>query len=299
MYKRPDYLQEGDTVVVIAPAGKIKEEGLDQAIAELKDWGLEVVIGNHALDGHNYFSASDQYRLADLQNAIDSLEYKAIFCARGGYGLTRIIDQVDFCSFATFPKWIIGFSDVTSLHLALSRHKTESIHSVMPTGFVSANPISVEYLRKVLFGEKIIIESKPNKYSRCGNAEALIIGGNLSLLSASIGTKDELKTTGKILFIEEIDEYLYKIDRMLGQLNRSGKLSNLKGLVIGHMTGIKDTTVPFGVKIEQMILEHVSLYDYPVLFDVPVGHEPINFPILQEGMYQLEVSKEGGTLRMK
>jgi len=296
MLKRPNYLQSGDQVIIIAPAGRIKENGLERAIVELKQWGLEVHVSKHALVGHHYFSSTDENRLTDLQEAFDSTEYKAIFCARGGYGITRIIDQVDFSLLKKSPKWIVGFSDVTALQIALANHSIMSIHSLMPTGFESADPESVDLLRKLLFGENVSIEARPNIYNRNGVAVAPIIGGNLSLLSASLGTKYEVVTDGKILFIEEIDEYLYKIDRMLGQLNRSGKLDNLKGLVIGHMSAMKDTVVPFGVGVEELILGHVTQFDYPVLFDVALGHEPLNLPIIQGCKYQLEITEKRGSL---
>ena len=298
MYKRPSYLQRGDEVVIIAPAGRIKEGGLDQSVLELKKWGLKVTIGKHALDGYNYFSGTDQGRLKDLQSAINSPKHKAIFCARGGYGLTRIIDQIDFSELKVFPKWITGFSDVTTLHLALAKHEIQSIHSLMPTGFESADERSIESLRKILFGESIVMDVDPSKYNKYGQEEASLIGGNLSLLSASIGTKYELHTAGKILFIEEIDEYLYKVDRMLGQLSRSGKLSKLKGLIIGQMSQMKDTAIPFGINVQQLILDHVSQYDYPVLFNMPIGHQPLNLPVVQEGIYQLDVNERRGILKM-
>jgi len=298
MYRRPEYLQNGDQIVIIAPGGRVKEGGLELAIQELQGWGLKIEIADHVWQGHDYFSASDKNRLTDLQDAMNSNKYKAVFCARGGYGLTRIIDQVDFSLLRKWPKWIIGFSDVTTLQLALSSQKLQSIHAVMPAGFGGADQRSTENLQNVLFGDHFEIKVATNSKNRKGVTLARMIGGNLSLLSASIGTKYEVDTTDRILFIEEIDEYLYKIDRMLGQLNRSGKLSNLKGLVVGHMSKLKDTTVPFGAKIEDLILDHIAQYDYPVMFDTPTGHEPLNLPIVQEGMYQMEVRRRGSVLRM-
>jgi muramoyltetrapeptide carboxypeptidase len=297
MNTRPNYLQKGDAVIIIAPAGRIRDGGLDRALEILQGWGLEVIISDHALDGYNYFSASDFDRLSDLQRALDSTDYKAIFCARGGYGLTRIIDQLDFTQFIKSPKWVIGFSDVTALHLTLSKRGMMSIHSIMPTGLESAEDQTVDSLRMMLFGEQLVIVTPESKSNRKGTCEGSIIGGNLSLLSSSIGTKNELQTDGKILFIEEIDEYLYKIDRMIGQLCRSGKLSKLGGLVIGHMSLMKDTEVPFGMDVQHLILDHVAEYDFPVLFNFPVGHEPLNLSIMQEELYRLEVTDKGGELR--
>ena len=300
MHKKPDYLQKKDRVVIIAPSGKVRQGTLDCAVKQLTSWGLEVTIGDHVHDDYYYFSASDQNRLHDLQHAINSPEYKAIFCARGGYGLTRIIDQVDFSPLQKSPKWVVGFSDITALHLALSAHGLQSIHSVMPTGFSLADQRPVDSLRKVLFGKNIIIKTlddHPN--NRKGEVVAPIIGGNLSLLSSSIGTKHELDTEEKILFIEEIDEYLYKIDRMFTQLRRSEKLSKLKGLVIGQMSQIKDTTIPFGIDVYSLILDRVSQHDYPVLFQMPIGHEPLNLPLIQEAIYQMKVNENGGSIELQ
>jgi muramoyltetrapeptide carboxypeptidase len=295
MHKRPDYLKKGDRVAIVAPAGKVKDGGLIKAVEILKSWSLEVAVSPHALDGYDYFSGTDEHRLSDLQSAVDINEYSAIFCARGGYGLTRIIDKIDFTHFIQYPKWIIGFSDITALHLALSRLGFQSLHAVMPTGFESAEQFSIDEMREVLFGKSLTIRTKENLYNREGSSTARSIGGNLSLISSSIGTQDEINTKGKILFIEEIDEYLYKIDRMMGQLERSGKLSELAGLVVGHMSVIKDTSIPFGANIQEVMLQHVHPYEFPVLFDVPIGHEPLNLPIVQEGTYHLEVTnnKEG------
>lgn len=298
MCKSPDYLQIGDEVVIIAPAGRIKEGGLDHAVSHLTDWGLKIIIGDHADDGYDYFSASDLDRLSDLQSAIDSPTYKAIFCARGGYGLTRIIDKVDFSALQNHPKWIIGFSDITAAHLALSSHGSQSIHSIMPTGFEFADQITIDSLKEILFGEHFKIDISHNKCNKNGKIEARIIGGNLSLLSSSLGTKYELQTDGRILFMEEVDEYLYKIDRMLGQLNRAGKLTNLKGLVVGHMSKMKDTSNPFGKNIYELILDHVLPYGYPILFDVPIGHDSLNLPIIQEAIYKMEVTDDGGLIAL-
>ncbi len=298
MHIRPDYLQKGDQVIIIAPAGRIKECGLDCAVRQLTTWGLKVTVSDHAEDGDGYFSALDIHRLGDLQQAIDSTTYKAIFCARGGYGVTRILDKIDFSALRKYPKWIVGFSDITALHLALSAHGLQSIHSVMPTGFEQADQEAIDTLRGVLFGELVRIDVLPHSSNRTGRAEAQIIGGNLSLLSSSIGTKYEPQTDGKILFIEEIDEYLYKIDRMMGQLGRSGKLANLKGLVVGQMSQMKDTSAPFGKDVYGLILDHISAYNYPVLFDAPIGHEPLNLAIAQEATYKMEVTDDGGRIML-
>lgn len=298
MHKRPQNLQSGDQVIIIAPAGRIKDDGLNNALSQLSSWGLKVTIADHAEEGYDYFSAPDLNRLMDLQNAIDSSIYKAVFCARGGYGLTRIIDEVDFSALKKHPKWFIGFSDITALHLALSSHGLQSIHSVMPTGFELADQVTIDSLRETLFGEHQKIDAPYNLCNKNGKVEAPMIGGNLSILSSCIGTKYELDTAGRILFIEEVDEYLYKIDRMLGQLNRSGKLKNLKGLVIGHMSQMKDTSNPFGNDIYELILDHVLPYGYPVLFDVPIGHDSFNLSIIQEANYIMEVTEVGGQITL-
>ena len=286
---RPDLLQPGDKVVIIAPAGKVVEGTHQRAIQVFKGWGLVPEISKYALGGENYFSGTDEQRLEDFQSAINNPEIKAIFCARGGYGTTRIIDLLDFTALATHPKWIIGYSDITTVHFRMHNMGFESIHSVMPTGFDNANPPTISSLKNILFNDYFEYELPGNNLNVEGKTAATIIGGNLSLVVDSIGTASEIDATNKILFIEEIDEYLYKIDRMMVQLVRSGKLSNLAALIVGHMTGMKDTKVPINKSANELIHSLVSGYNYPVAFGIPIGHEDLNLAIPCSREIQLRI----------
>lgn len=277
--KCPTHLKSGDKVAIIAPAGKLVKGTLEVALNTLMNWGLQVVMGEYVEKGHHYFSGTDEERLSDFQKVLDNPEVKAIFCARGGYGTTRIIDKLNFAGFQKDPKWIVGYSDVTALHFHVHKMGVASLHSLMPTGFADAAVQSIESLKKVLFGDELSYIFDPHPNNRFGSSTGQIIGGNLSLIVDSIGTPSEIDFENKILFIEEIDEYLYKIDRMMVQLKRAGKLGNLAGFVVGHMTGMKDTKVAFGKSVEELLLDHVSEYDYPVVLGVPVGHEALNLAI--------------------
>lgn len=287
---RPQKLVEGDKVAIIAPSGKIVENTLDNGVKQIESWGLNISFGKYLQKGHHYFSGTDEERLYDLQSALDNPAIKAIFCARGGYGVTRILDNIDFDKFIKHPKWVIGFSDVTALHFKLHKLGFESIHAVMPTGFGLADEASIESLRKILFGEPNTYVFDKNILNREGEANTIIIGGNLSLINDSLGTSSEIDFDKKILFIEEIDEYLYKLDRMFVQLKRADKLANLAGLIVGHITEAKDTNVSFGKSASELILEHVEEYDYPVAFNIPIGHESLNLAIPHSSICSLKVT---------
>ena len=271
-------LVENDSIGVTATAGKIKKESLDAAVAILKSWGLQVDVGKHIFStAHGYFSGSDEERLQDFQHMLDDPKLSAIICARGGYGTTRIIDQLDFSRFLKNPKWIVGFSDITALHIKLHQLGIESIHSVMPIQFPKPeHKESVESLRKILFGEAVLLEGKSSPFSRSGSASGQVVGGNLTLLVDSLGTATDIDTTGKILVIEEVGEYKYKLDRMLTHLKRAGKLNGLSALVIGHMTDISDAEGSFGQTVEEIVLDKVKDFSYPVAFNFPIGHEAPN-----------------------
>jgi len=288
-------LSKGQTIGIVVPARKVDHVKLRDGIQIIESWGLKVELGKFCIEKDNaYLAASDEERLSDFQHMLDSHSIDAIFCARGGYGTTRILDQLDFSAFLKHPKWILGFSDITALHLKLHQLGLPSIHGCMPTQF--SNPeyeFSVERLKELLFAEHSIeISAKPNRYNREGKATGIIIGGNLSLVVDSLGTSTEPDTTNKILVLEEIDEQLYKVDRMFTQLKRAGKLSHLAGLVIGHMTDLKDTELPFNYSIEELILDKVSAYKYPIGFNFSIGHEAHNLPWLHSSSTQLEITSE-------
>ena len=272
MIKQPAYLKKGDKIAIVSPAKKLKQS-IDYGIALLEGWGLEVSIGKSVYAAHHQFAGNDTLRAEDVQSYLDNEEIKAIIAARGGYGTVRIIDALDFSRFSDHPKWIVGFSDITVLlsHIT-GTEQTQSIHGQMPGTFEDATPESLESLRKALFGESLsynYISEFPNKE---GKAEGVLVGGNLSILVALEGSASEMDYTDKILFLEDVGEYEYSIDRMMRTLKRNGKLSNLKGLIVGAFNETKTEDIPFGKTPEQIIWDLVKDYDYPICFNFPVGH---------------------------
>ncbi len=295
---RPPALRKGDTVGIVAPGRKLDVDTVQLSIRVIESWGFNVQTGKSFLSHkHSYLSGSDVERLEDLQTMLDKPSIQAIICARGGYGTTRILDQLDFTSFLKNPKWICGFSDITALHLKLQSLGVQSIHGTMPVLFLKPeSSSSVETLRKVLSGELVLLETNSNSKSQVGEVEGNIIGGNLSLIVDSLGTSSEIDTKNKILVIEEVDEYLYKVDRMLVQLKRAGKLQHLAGLVVGHMTDIRETELPFGETIQDIILNQVKEFAYPVGFGFPVGHENPNLSWVQGSLGKLNITVVKSTI---
>lgn len=286
----PPFLKPGYCIGIVAPARKITAEELTPAISQLQDWRLDVKLGKHIYSADNQFAGTDEERAADMQQMLDDDEVKAIIAARGGYGSVRIIDKLDFTRFKQNPKWIAGFSDVTVFHNHIQTHwGIQTLHSTMSINF-SKDTESTELLRKALFGElkEYFIHGHP--LNRQGHGEGMLCGGNLSLLYALAGTPSDIDTSGKILFLEDLDEYLYHIDRMMMQLKRSGKLANLKGLIIGSFSDMKDNTISFGKTAEQIILDAVKEYNYPVCFGFPAGHGVKNFPLYLGRSYELSVN---------
>lgn len=299
----PPYLKKGDTIGVVAPAGFMPFEKMQTCIETLDAWGYNVLLGSttHS-QSDNYFSGTDEQRLQDLQEMMDNKEVHAILCARGGYGITRIIDQLKFKKFKKRPKWIIGYSDITVLHSHLyTSCKIASIHAPMAAAFNDGehNNMYIQSLRKLLEGEKIQYESAPHEFSKQGTAKGELVGGNLSLLVHLIGTASDIKTKNKLLFIEDVGEYLYNIDRMLLQLKRAGKLDKLAGLIIGGFTDSKDTERPYGKSAYEIIHEQVKDFDYPICFGFPVSHEKENYALKIGASYKLEVSTDKTVLTEK
>jgi muramoyltetrapeptide carboxypeptidase len=291
---QPKALKKGDTVGIVAPGRKLDADVINAAISIIESWGVKVRVGQNLLSSkHSYLSGLDIERLEDLQAMLDDASVNAIICARGGYGTTRILDQLDFTSFLKTPKWICGFSDITALHLKLQSLGVQSIHGTMPVLFLKPEShLSVSSLQKVLFGEQVLLEANYYENNKMGVTKGILVGGNLSLIVDSLGTSTEIDTKNKILVIEEVDEYLYKIDRMMVQLKRAKKLEQLEGLVVGHMTEMKDTDLSFGESIESIILRHVRDFDYPVAFKFPIGHENPNMAWVHGGMNTLSVTAE-------
>ncbi|HNS17660.1 MAG TPA: LD-carboxypeptidase [Bacteroidales bacterium] len=291
----PPCLKKGDRVAIVAPARKVSAEDLDPAIRMLEAWGLSVVTGQRVFGTWNQFSGTDPERAADLQEMLDNSDIRAIFCARGGYGLIRIIDRLDFTRFVKDPKWIVGYSDVTVLHAHIhTNFGIETLHATMPIQFGETVESYETFttLRKALFGESLTYSLPCSNLSRKGTARGMLVGGNLSLIYGLAGTKSDLVTDGKILFLEDLDEYLYHIDRMMHNLKRSGKLSRLAGLIIGGMTDMKDNQVPFGKTAEEIIAEAAGEYDYPVCFNFPAGHAPDNRALILGREAVLNVGEE-------
>lgn len=274
------YLKKGDKIAITCPAKKLPRP-MDEAVKVLESWGLEVVQGETLLASYHQFAGDDELRANDLQKFIDDDSIKAIIAARGGYGTIRMVDMVDYIRLAANPKWIIGFSDITVLHSHLhANYGLQTIHGQMPVNVPDASSQSLISLKKALFGEAVIYNFKSHSHNRGGEAAAQVIGGNLSLLIAVLGSVSDMNYNGKILFLEDVGEYLYSIDRMLHTLKRAGKLSNLAGLIIGGFTELKDNDIPFGFTVPDMVMNLVKEYNYPVCFDFPAGHIPDNHAII-------------------
>jgi muramoyltetrapeptide carboxypeptidase len=289
----PPYLNPGDTIGIVCPAGFMPIEKAQTCIKTLTDWGFKVIPGKTLGHQFNYFSGTDEERLNDLQNMMDDKNINAILCARGGYGMGRIIDQLDFKKFKHQPKWIIGFSDITVLHSHLfTQYKIASLHAPMAAAF-NDGEFKNQYvlsLHDALLGRKAHYNTEGNILNQKGKASGVLVGGNLSLLAHLIGTSSDIKTKNKILFIEDIGEYIYNVDRMMYQLKRSGKLDELKGLIVGRFSDMKDTTIPFGQTTEEVIKEIIKDYDYPVCFGFPVSHDKENYALKNGVKYKLSVS---------
>jgi muramoyltetrapeptide carboxypeptidase len=294
----PPFLKRGDKIGIVAPGRKINTPDVEAACSIIKSWGIDVIVPTYLnSNAHPYLAGSDAERIHDLQQLLDDPEVKAIICARGGYGTTRILDNVDFSSLFDNPKWIAGFSDITALHLRLEKLGMHSIHSTMPVLFSRPeSSASVDSLRTLLFGQKTDISAPLNDKNRYGHAKGRVIGGNLSLIADSIGTSNDPDTKGKILVLEEIDEYSYRIDRMIVHLKRSGKLDDLAGLIIGHMTDIREPDLPFGEIIEDLVLSKTLDRTYPVAFNFPIGHENPNLAWVHGSLMTLNVDPTGSKL---
>lgn len=273
---QPPFLQKGDTVMILATAGIISDSTIiDNGIELLKSWGLNVKIGNYLFEENGHFAGSDKHRLVDFQNAIDDDNVKAVWCARGGYGTVRIIDEVDFTKFKINPKWIIGFSDVTVLHNEIHNLGIETIHAMMPSTLKPGNEEqkkAQKSLKKALFGKKITYRVSESEYNKQGEEVGQLVGGNLSILYSLLGSRSSIKTDNKILFIEDVGEYAYHIDRMLLNLKRNGYFEYCKGLIIGGISEVRENDVEFGKTVEEIVLDAVKEYDFPVSFDFPAGH---------------------------
>lgn len=302
----PHYLKQGDTIGITSPAGYITEKEIQPAIQQIESWGLKVKIGSTIGKRDHTFGGTDAERIADFQQLIDDRTIKAILCARGGYGFVRIIDQLDFSAMKVHPKWMIGFSDITVLHSHLNRNfGIASIHSKMcnsfPDDWSKAEPIQVETIlsiRDALTGINMKYTAPANEHNKTGVAKGTLVGGNLKTLESLAGSKSDLRTTNKILFVEDTGEYLYSIDRMFWNLKRSGKLDHLAGLIIGgfKIKPSEDPAEEFGKNLYEIVMEKIPDCTYPVCFDFPVGHQKNNFAFKCGVQHKLQVTTNGTTL---
>jgi len=302
MIQHPPYLKKGSVIGITCPAGYVSNERVAYALDVLQLWGFRVKVGNTVGNEHFYFSGTDEERLQDLQMMLDDPGVDAILMGRGGYGLSRIIDELDFTAFAKKPKWICGFSDITVLHNHIhALLGIPTFHSPM-CGAFKPETVNADHIRNffaALTGESLFYHTPHSSFNRAGTAEGILTGGNLAMLAHLTGSSSEVDTTGKILFIEDIGEHLYHIDRLMLNLKRAGKLEVLKGLIVGSFTEIEDTERPFGQTLEEIIFSKVDAYDYPVCFNFPCGHQEINYTLSLGMNHRLMVTEQGGQLELR
>ncbi|WP_417368010.1 S66 peptidase family protein [Flavobacterium beibuense] len=293
LMKIPPYLTKGDTVAIVATARKIEAQHLQPAIDLLKSWGLNVVLGKTIGKENNQLAGADWQRATDFQEMIDDPSIKAVWCAKGGYGTVRMIDRVKFDNFKKHPKWIIGFSDATVLHSHINNMDIATIHGIMCVSTLHATSEAKETLRKALFGEKLEYNIEPHEFNKAGKATGELVGGNLSVLYSIVGSESEVDYKGKILFIEDLDEYLYHIDRMMMNLKRNGYFKNVKGIIIGGMTKMNDNDIPWGHDALEIIKDITKDYDIPICFNFPAGHMKDNRALVMGKEITLEVTAKG------
>ena len=294
--KRPNNLEKGDLIYIVSPAKKIDHDSIYFARKLIESWGLRFKCAEHALGAYNYFSDDDANRAFDFQSAIDHREAKAILCARGGYGCIRIVDQLNWDNFQRSPKWLIGFSDITVMHHRAQRLSVMSLHATMPLNFKINSKQAIESLRAALMGEYFAINSPPNILNRMGTAQGRIVGGNLSIIYSLLGTADAYDFKGAILFIEDLSEQLYHLDRMLFALKKAGVFDKITALVVGGMTDLKDTSSSFGMTYEDIILEKVKDSNIPICFNFPTGHIVDNRAMIIGADARISVGPEGANL---
>lgn len=284
------FLKPGDKVAITASASKVNLEDTIQGIEILKSWGLEPILGSTVGNAFHNFSDTRENRLAEMQTFLDNPQIKCIIAARGGYGVSDLLDLLDFTEFKKSPKWLVGFSDLTAIILHLNKLSFPAIHGPMVKTF-SFDEKSNDFLKSLLFGLEVNYSWNSLFKNKTGNSEGIAVGGNLALLVHCICTKSDISYDNKILFIEDIGEKMYNIDRMMVQLKRAGKLKNLVGLVVGDFSDIGENDIPFGKTIQEIVLDHCQNYHFPIAFNFPFGHEKINFPIMMGERYKLEVGK--------
>jgi len=296
----PNRLQKNDTVGIVSTARKISKEEIKPALQLLESWGLKAVLGKTIGAEENQFAGSDDLRAADFQHMLDDPKIKAIWCAKGGYGTVRIIDKLNFSNFRKNPKWVIGYSDVTALHSHIHTFGIETLHAQILQNLENKSKATSTSIKEILFGNDYEISIASNeKLNTPGTAQGPLVGGNLSLIYSLCGSNSSLNTEGKILFIEDLDEYLYHIDRMMMNLKRNGMLQNLSGLIVGGMTNMHDNAVSFGKTAEEIIFDLVSEYNFPICFNFPAGHINDNRALILGREVELKVTKNNIALSFK
>ncbi|PCH74815.1 MAG: LD-carboxypeptidase [Flavobacteriaceae bacterium] len=295
---RPPYLKKGDTIALLSPAGilRSKKDVITKAIKVMESWGLHVVIGENMYNQNHHFAGTDAQRTQDFQEALDNPSIKAIWTARGGYGTVRILDGLDYTKFIKKPKWIIGYSDITALHNQIHNLGFETIHGMMAVNFGTKPALISETIatfKKAVFGEDLKYTLPASTYNREGKAQGQLVGGNLTLLHCMLGSKTSLDTTDKILFIEEVGEYVYHVDRMLQSLKRAGYFKHVKGVIMGDISRIRKNPTPFGKTVEEVVLDNLKGLNIPVAFGMPAGHKDKNVALILGRKVTMTVSKQG------
>ncbi len=301
---KPPYLKAGDTVAIVAPSGILRnrEREVQQAVDLLKSWDLHPFVGDHVFSKANHFAGTDLERCEDLQNAMDDSKISAIWCARGGYGTVRILDKLDYTEFKKNPKWIVGYSDITALHNQVHNEGFQSLHALMCVSLtkdLSEVKKPIETFKRALFGNPTNYDLSYSTYNKLGETSGQLVGGNLTILHTMLGSKESINTSGKILFIEEIGEYKYHIDRMLQSLKRAGYFDNLNGLIVGDMSKMRKNTTLWGTSVEQLILDALEEFDFPITFSMPAGHEKDNRALILGREIDLNVEKEKTSIKFK
>ena len=296
---QPQNLYPGDLIGMVCPAGMIPLEKVQKCVETLTSWGYKVKLGKTVGAKYFTYSGTDAERASDLQEMMDDKNVKAILCARGGYGLSRIINILDFSAMKIHPKWIIGFSDITVLHAALHKQGIMSIHGPMAAAFNKgeAGEPYIQALKTILEGQKISFEATTNAYNKLGSVKAPIIGGNLCLITHLIGSENSFDTHGKILFLEDIGEYHYNLDRMVIQMKNAGIFNGLAGLVLGEFSEMRDAPTDIGASAFEIIQSHIQEFHYPVCFDFPISHDLANYPIKEGAIYEFTVGLENVSLK--
>jgi len=294
---QPSPLQKGDLIYITAPAKAIEKEHVDHAVNLLEKEGFRVLLSEHCTGQYHYFSGTDEERRSDLQFGLDHPEVKAILCGRGGYGCVRIVDDLQWAGMLREPKWLIGFSDITVFHQRLQRFGIQSIHGTMVLNFKENSDEAIRTMLQALRGEDYNLNGPMSAYNKPGISTGELVGGNLSILYSLIGTNDQIDYSGKILFIEDLAEHIYHIDRMLYTFKKAGIWEQINGLIVGGMTDLEDTTVPFGKRVEELIHEQLAFRNIPVAFDFPAGHINDNRALIFGRMCELTVRNDGSHLR--